>query len=76
MYGNIRVPERMEISATGPAVNELASIELPTKETRCRILLSGQFARQVGRLWRSLGHNEVARRWQPVEVFILETGTA
>ncbi len=59
MYGNIGVPERLEFTATGPAVNEASRLEELTK-TLCRpVLASEAFAQRVPIEWEALGEHEL-----------------
>jgi adenylate cyclase len=58
MYGNIGVPERLEFTVVGRAVNEVARLEGLTKSLDSGILVSADFARHLPLEWRALGtHN-------------------
>ena len=59
MYGNIGVPERLEFTATGPAVNEAARLEELTKTLERPILASAAFAQRVDIDWEPLGQHEL-----------------
>ncbi len=59
MYGNIGVPERLEFTATGPAVNEAARLEELTKTLKRPILASAAFAERVKTPWEALGQHEL-----------------
>lgn len=43
LFGNIGVPQRLEFSVIGPAMNETARLEALTKELNANILTSGDF---------------------------------
>jgi adenylate cyclase len=59
LFGNIGVPERIEFSIIGTAVNEVSRFEELTKETGHAIVVSDEFARQLPLSWKSLGHFHV-----------------
>ena len=69
MYGNIGVPERLEFSVIGPAANEVARIEGQTKELGRRVLVSGEFAKNLKNDWVPLGRQELKGVTNPIEVF-------
>jgi adenylate cyclase len=55
IYGNIGVPDRLEFTVVGPAVNEVARIEELTKSLDRPILASRAFAATLPVAWESLG---------------------
>ena len=59
MYGNIGVPERLEFTATGPAVNEASRLEELTKRVGRRVVASEAFAQRVPEAWEPLGEHEL-----------------
>ena len=69
LYGNIGVPERLQFTVVGPVANEVARIESLTKLLGHRVLVSGQFARNLSATWNSLGKHEVKGVSKPLEVF-------
>jgi adenylate cyclase len=69
MYGNIGVPERLEFSVVGPAVNEVTRLEGLTKVLRRPILVSGPIAGMLDRAWEDLGSHALRGVGEPIEVF-------
>ena len=55
IYGNIGIPDRLEFTVVGPAVNEAVRIEALTKVLGRTILASEEFAHATGSGWESLG---------------------
>jgi adenylate cyclase len=47
LFGNIGVPQRLEFSVIGPAMNEAARLEALTKELNANILTSGNFVKHL-----------------------------
>jgi adenylate cyclase len=69
MFGNIGVPERLQFTVVGPAANEVARVQALTKTLGRRILVSRDFAANLGVSWDSLGKHEMAGIAGPREVF-------
>ena len=69
MYGNIGVPECLGFSVIGPADNEVARIEGQTKELDRKVLVSGEFAKNLKIDWVSLGRPQKKGVANPIEVF-------
>jgi len=59
LFGNIGVPERVEFSVIGPAVNEACRLEGLTKELETPIVASAEFARALDVDWRDLGRHQL-----------------
>lgn len=55
LFGNVGVPERIDFTVVGAAVNEAARLEGLTKSLGRRILASNAFARLLPLEWESLG---------------------
>lgn len=55
LYGNIGIPDRIEFSVVGRAVNEVSRLESLTKEVGQPLLVSKAFKCLVDQPWRSLG---------------------
>ena len=55
IYGNIGIPDRLEFTVVGPAVNEAVRIEALTKVLGRTILASEEFAHATDGDWESLG---------------------
>ena len=69
MYGNIGVPERLEFTVIGRAVNEVARLEGLTKTLDSGILVSADFARHLPLEWQALGAHKFEGLDGPQEVF-------
>jgi len=69
MYGNIGVPERLEFTVIGRAVNEVARLEGLTKTLDSGILVSADFARHLPLEWEALGAHKFEGLDGPQEVF-------
>lgn len=76
MYGNIGVPERLEFSVVGPAVNEVVRLEGLTKILRRPVLVSGPVAGALDRAWEDLGSHALRGVGEPIEVFAPATAAA
>lgn len=72
IYGNIGIPDRLEFTIVGPAVNEAVRIEALTKALGRTILASEEFVYAVPGAWQSLGHH--ALRGVPGEYEIFAPG--
>ncbi|MBE9553996.1 MAG: adenylate/guanylate cyclase domain-containing protein [Proteobacteria bacterium] len=57
MFGNVGVPERIDFTVIGPAVNEVARLEGLTKTLGRRIVVSNAFSRLLPVDWEALGEN-------------------
>jgi adenylate cyclase len=55
LYGNVGVPERLQFTLVGSAVNELVRVQDLTKTLACPLLVTAPFAASVPGAWRSLG---------------------
>lgn len=55
LYGNVGVPERIDFTVIGPAVNEVARLESLTKSLNRRIVASSAFSQLLPLKWESLG---------------------
>ncbi len=73
MYGNFGAVDRLDFTAVGPAVNEVARLEKLCEPLGRRLLMSSRFARSAvteceGRL-KSLGQFTLRGVGEPKEVF-------
>ncbi len=59
IYGNVGVPERLQFTVVGSAVNELVRVQDLTKELNCSVLATALFAQAVGGQWRSMGEHHL-----------------
>jgi adenylate cyclase len=71
MYGNIGVPERLEFTVVGAAVNEAARLEGLCKTLGQSILISSAFPRCFPGQMKSLGRHALRGVGTPQEVFTL-----
>ena len=55
IYGNVGVPERLQFTVVGAAVNEVVRVQDLTKQLRCSLLASATFANAAAGPWRPLG---------------------
>ncbi len=58
-HANVGSPSRLAFNVVGPAVNMTARIQALTKEAGVPLLLSAEFAAQLGRPMRSLGRYDL-----------------
>ncbi len=59
MFGNVGVPERIDFTVIGPAVNEVARLEGLTKDLGRRIVVSNAFSRLLPLDWEALGETSL-----------------
>ena len=59
MFGNVGVPERIDFTVIGPAVNEVARLEGQTKTLGRRIVVSNAFSRILPLDWEALGETSL-----------------
>jgi adenylate cyclase len=69
LYGNIGIPDRIEFSVVGRAVNEVSRLESLTKEVGEKLLVSQAFKCLIDRPWRSLGTYEAKGVNDGLEVY-------
>jgi adenylate cyclase len=55
IYGNVGVPERLQFTLVGSAVNEVVRVQDLTKELGCPLLATAPFADAIPGPWRPLG---------------------
>lgn len=71
LYGNIGIPERLDFTVIGPAVNEAARLETMCKALHKPVLISAELARFVPDTLVSLGFHGLRGVREPLEVFTL-----
>ncbi|MFK7857054.1 MAG: adenylate/guanylate cyclase domain-containing protein [Granulosicoccus sp.] len=69
LYGNIGIPDRIEFTVIGRAVNEVSRLESLTKEVGEPLLVSKAFKSLVNQRWRSLGTYEAKGVNDGLEVY-------
>jgi adenylate cyclase len=55
IYGNVGVPERLQFTVVGAAVNEVVRVQDLTKRLGCPVLATATFAEATAGPWRPLG---------------------
>jgi len=71
LYGNIGIPERLDFTVIGPAVNEAARLEALCKTMHKPVLISAELARLVPDRLISLGFHVLRGVREPLEIFTL-----
>ncbi|WP_417453341.1 adenylate/guanylate cyclase domain-containing protein [Kiloniella sp.] len=72
MFGNIGLPDRLQFTTVGPAVNEVARLEALTKELGKRILMSKEFAEIAGRKCTPMGNHALRGIEETREIYCLD----
>jgi adenylate cyclase len=62
IYGNVGVPERLQFTVVGAAVNEVVRVQDLTKQLGCPLLATATFADAVAGSWRPLGEHRLRGR--------------
>jgi adenylate cyclase len=57
IYGNVGVPERLQFTLVGPAVNVVVRVQDLTKQLGVPVLATAPFAAAVSQPWRPLGEH-------------------
>ncbi|WP_419901473.1 adenylate/guanylate cyclase domain-containing protein [Kiloniella sp.] len=71
MFGNIGLPDRLQFTTVGPAVNEVARLEALTKDLGKEILMSKEFAEIVGRQCMPMGKHQLRGIEEKREVYTM-----
>jgi len=71
LYGNIGIPERLDFTVIGPAVNEAARLEGLCKTMHKPVLISAELARLLPDKLTSLGFHVLRGVREPHEIFTL-----
>ena len=73
LYGNVGAVDRLDFTVIGPAVNEVARIEMLCEPLCCKVLVSAELASAIGSCGRlvPLGHHQLRGVREPVAVFAL-----
>ena len=69
LYGNIGVPDRLDFTVIGPAVNLASRLQALAATLGEPVLLSAEVASRLARPLRSRGHHVLKGVAEPVEVF-------
>jgi adenylate cyclase len=57
IHGNVGVPERLQFTVVGSAVNEVVRVQDLTKQLNCPLLATAPFAAAVAGPWRPVGEH-------------------
>jgi adenylate cyclase len=69
LYGNIGIPERIEFTVIGRAVNEVVRLEALTKEIGGSVVVSSAFVELAPLAWRSCGRHHLRGVSGEIEVY-------
>ena len=68
IYGNVGVPERLQFTVVGAAVNEVVRVQDLTKQLGCPLLATATFADAAAGPWRSLGEHRLRGLETPMPI--------
>ena len=68
IYGNVGVPERLQFTLVGSAVNEVVRVQDLTKTLGHPVLATGPFADAVACPWRPLGEHGLRGLDKPMPI--------
>ncbi len=71
IYGNVGVPERLQFTLVGSAVNEVVRVQDLTKELGCPILVTASFAGATPGPWRPLGEHSLRGFEAPMPILAM-----
>jgi adenylate cyclase len=72
IYGNVGVPERLQFTLVGSAVNELVRVQDLTKPLGCPLLATASFADAAGGSWLPLGEHLLRGFETPIAVLTMK----
>lgn len=72
LVGNVGAPDRLDVTAVGPAINRAARIEALCRRLGVSILASGEVARHLRGVLRPMGYHTLRDIAEPTEVFAAE----
>ncbi len=73
IYGNVGVPERLQFTVVGAAVNEVVRVQDLTKQLGCSPLATARFADAVAGPWRPLGEYQLRGFETPTAILALSS---
>jgi adenylate cyclase len=73
IYGNVGVPERLQFTLVGPAVNEVVRVQDLTKTLGCPLLVTAPFAGAAAGPWRPLGEHLLRGFETPMSILALSS---
>jgi adenylate cyclase len=68
IYGNVGVPERLQFTLVGSAVNEVVRVQDLTKTLGHPVLATGPFADAVACPWQPLGEHSLRGLDKPMPI--------
>lgn len=68
IYGNVGVPERLQFTVVGAAVNEVVRVQDLTKQLGCPLLATATFADAAAGPWRPLGEHRLRGLETPMPI--------
>ena len=68
IYGNVGVPERLQFTVVGSAVNEVVRVQDLTKQLGCPLLATAVFADAAAASWRPLGEHRLRGFEAPIPI--------
>jgi adenylate cyclase len=71
IYGNVGVPERLQFTLVGAAVNEVVRVQDLTKQLGRPLLASARFAGATVGPWHSLGEHRLRGREAPMSILTM-----
>ena len=71
IYGNVGVPERLQFTVVGSAVNVLVRVQDLTKTLGCPLLATAAFAAAAAGTWRPLGEHRLRGFETPVPILTM-----
>lgn len=69
IYGNVGVPERLQFTLVGPAVNEVVRVQDLTKKLGHSVLATASFVDATPGAWRPLGEHTLRGIETPMPIF-------
>ena len=72
LVGNVGAPDRLDVTAVGPAINRAARIEALCRRLGVSILASGEVARHLRGVLRPMGYHTLRDIAEPTELFAAE----
>jgi adenylate cyclase len=71
IYGNVGVPERLQFTLVGSAVNEVVRVQDLTKSLGHPLLATGPFARRAAGAWQPLGEHRLRGLETPMPILTM-----
>jgi adenylate cyclase len=71
IYGNVGVPERLQVTLVGSAVNEVVRVQDLTKQLGYPLLATAPFARAAAGTWYPLGEHPLRGFETPMPILTM-----